>query len=47
LGQEALARLAIKQGIPRDQAIEILKDGTDKHWRVNKAGHNKYSYSVF
>jgi hypothetical protein len=46
-GQEALARLAIKQGIPRDQAIEILKDGTDKHWRVNKTGHNKYSYSVF
>jgi hypothetical protein len=46
LGQEALARLATKEGIPRDQAIELLKDGTGKHWHVQKTGHNKSSYAV-
>jgi AAA domain-containing protein len=46
LGQEALARLAMKQGIARNEAIEILKAGTGKHWHVEKIGHNKSSYSV-
>lgn len=46
LGQEALARRAIAEGMSRDQAIAILKDGTGKHWRLKKTTHNKSSYSV-
>jgi hypothetical protein len=31
LGQEALARLAAKKGLARDQAIELLKSGMGKY----------------
>jgi hypothetical protein len=40
-GQEALAGLAAKQGIPRDQAIATLKDGVGKYWQVRRTRHNK------
>jgi hypothetical protein len=45
-GQEALARLAMKQGISRDQAIDLLKKGTGKYWQVQKTSHNKSSYTL-
>ena len=44
LGQEELAVLASKQGIARDQAIAILKNGIGKHWRVDKGRYNKSTY---
>jgi hypothetical protein len=45
-GQEALATLASYQGIPRDQAITLLKDRAGKDWQVRRSGHNKFSYSL-
>ena len=45
-GQEELARLAAKQGIARDQAIKLLKDGIGKYWQVRRISHNKFSYSL-
>jgi AAA domain len=45
-GQEALATLAAQRGLPRDQAIGLLKDGTGKHWQIHRAGHNKYTFSL-
>lgn len=46
LGQDALAKLASVQGIPRDQAIDTLKERTGIDWRVERVGHNKFSYSL-
>jgi hypothetical protein len=45
-GQEELAKLAAKQGIPREQAIKLLKDGVEKYWQARKTSHNKFSYSL-
>jgi hypothetical protein len=45
-GQEELAKLAAKQGIPRDQAVKLLKDGNGKYWQFHKNSHNKFSYSL-
>ncbi|HTS06781.1 MAG TPA: AAA family ATPase [Candidatus Eisenbacteria bacterium] len=45
-GQEALASAAMQEGLSRDQAIKLLKDGAGKHWRVHRIGHNKSSYSL-
>jgi len=46
LGQEKLARLAAKSGLTRDQAVELLKSGTGKHWEVKKSAHGRYCYKL-
>lgn len=46
LGQESLARLAVERGIPRDEAIELLKRGVGKHWRVERSAHGKFCYRL-
>jgi hypothetical protein len=45
-GQEALARLAAKKGLGRDEAIDILKAGTGKHWTAEKSQHGKLVYKT-
>jgi hypothetical protein len=45
-GQERLARLAAKKGLPRDKAISLLKEGTGKYWRVERIEHGKHMFSL-
>lgn len=45
-GQEAIASLAMEEGIPRDAAIRELKEGIGKYWQVRRSSHNKLSYSL-
>lgn len=45
-GQESLARLAVRQGIPRDEAISLLRSGQGKHWTVERGSHNKFFYRL-
>jgi len=46
LGQEGLALLAAKKGLARDQAIDFLKSGTGKYWKVTKSAHGRYCYQL-
>lgn len=46
LGQEALARKASEEGLPRDQAIRLLKEGIGKDWQIRRIGHNKFCFSL-
>ena len=43
-GKDTLSRLAAKEGISRDAAINILNAGEGKDWTVQKGKHNKHSY---
>ena len=45
-GQEELADIASKSGLPRDQAIRLLKAGVSKHWVVSRAARGKLCYQV-
>lgn len=45
-GQQELAKLAAEQGIPRDEAVKLLKDGRKKDWQFRRISHNKSSYSL-
>lgn len=45
-GQQELAKLAAEQGIPRDEAVKLLKVGNRKYWQSRTIGHNKFSYSL-
>jgi AAA domain len=47
LGQEAIAKLASKQRVPRWRAVELLKAGEGKHWIVVIGSqHNKFRYRL-
>jgi hypothetical protein len=46
LGQEKLAELAKRDGIPRDKAINLLKSGIGRYWQLRRLGHNEFRYSL-
>jgi hypothetical protein len=44
-GQEALAKAAATQGLSKDRAISLLKEGIGKHWNVQTTRHGKHLFS--